>query len=48
MFFVMYMYEGEYHLVSKQVFNSAEEAQAYADGVDPQFKAFVTGTLNNL
>lgn len=48
MFFVMYIYEDEYHLVSKQVFDSAEEAQAYADAVDPQFKAFVTGTINKI
>lgn len=46
MFFVMYIYENEYRLVSKKVFDSAEEAQAYADGVEPQFKAFVTGTIN--
>ncbi len=45
MFFVMYVYEGEYHLAIKKDFTSKEEAQAHADKVDPKYKAFVTQAI---
>lgn len=45
MFFVMYFYEGEYHLATKKEFTSKEEAQAHADKVDPKYKAFVTQAI---
>ena len=45
MFFVMYFYEGEYHLATKKEFTSKEEAQAHADKVDPKYKACVSKAI---
>lgn len=45
MFFVMYFYEDKYALATSKSFDSEKAAQKYADGVHPEYKAFVVSAV---